>query len=296
MLRRVLRAPSDTRIHCRCRAIFRSRVDIALEVLALRQQVAVIKRQQPRPPLTCFDRFFWSTLRRVWPRWSDVLVIVKLDTVIGWRRAGFRLYWRWRSRQRGADRKLAQCSVLSSGPWLWRSNWPTASPAWPRRKCTNSRPTPRRINAPAVSVRRGDHGWESCRRPNQRTASPRPCVPVAAPLPVCAARVGTAHRTASNDSRRAALGGTLPTATPKSHSNVASSVRGSIRNPAGPAPTAAREADHMRRATAQAAGHPNRPATASEARPPRHASVVKNGGLADRATARSAVAPIPVRT
>jgi len=40
-------------------------------------------------------------LRNVWPRWSDVLVIVKPATVIAWHRAGFRLYWRWRSRRRG---------------------------------------------------------------------------------------------------------------------------------------------------------------------------------------------------
>ena len=39
-----------------------------------------------------------STLRRFWSRWTDVLVIVKPETVIGWHRAGFRLYWRWRSR------------------------------------------------------------------------------------------------------------------------------------------------------------------------------------------------------
>ena len=88
-------------------ALFRSRVDIALEVLALRQQVAILKRQRPRPPLTCFDRFLWSTLRQVWPRWSDVLVIVKPETVVGWHRAGFRLYWRWRSRQRGGRPKIS---------------------------------------------------------------------------------------------------------------------------------------------------------------------------------------------
>ena len=70
-------------------ALFRSRVDIALEVLALPQQVAVLKRQQPRPPLTRFDRFFWSTLRQMWPRWSDVLVIVKPETAIRWASNGF---------------------------------------------------------------------------------------------------------------------------------------------------------------------------------------------------------------
>ena len=88
------------------RVFFRSRGDTALEVLALRQQVAVLKRKRPRPPLNSFDRFFWSTLRRIWSRWSDVLVIVKPETVIHWHRAGFRLYWRWRSRRRGGRPKV----------------------------------------------------------------------------------------------------------------------------------------------------------------------------------------------
>jgi hypothetical protein len=59
-----------------------SRSDAALEVLALRQQVAVLKRQRPRPTLTRLDRFFWTTLRPLWPRWSDVLLIVKPETVV----------------------------------------------------------------------------------------------------------------------------------------------------------------------------------------------------------------------
>ena len=83
------------------RAFFRSRSDTALEVLALRQQVAVLKRQHRRPRLNSLDRLFWTTLRRYWPRWSDVLLIVKPATVVGWHRGGFRLYWRWRSRPRG---------------------------------------------------------------------------------------------------------------------------------------------------------------------------------------------------
>jgi putative transposase len=63
----------------------------------------VLKRQRPRPTLSRLDRCFWTILQRLWPRWSDVLIIVKPDTVIRWHRAGFRLYWRWRSR-RGAGR------------------------------------------------------------------------------------------------------------------------------------------------------------------------------------------------
>jgi hypothetical protein len=88
------------------RVFFRSRADLALEVLALRQQVAVLKRQRPRPALKATDRFFWITLRNLWPRWSDVLLIVKPETVVGWHRAGFRLFWRWRSRPRGGGLKI----------------------------------------------------------------------------------------------------------------------------------------------------------------------------------------------
>jgi hypothetical protein len=47
-----------------------------------------------------------------WSRWTDVLVIVKPDTVIGWHRAGFRIYWRWRSRSRGGRPKIR----VGSGP------------------------------------------------------------------------------------------------------------------------------------------------------------------------------------
>ena len=83
------------------RVYFSTRRDTALEVLALHQQVVVLNRQRPRPSLNSFDRLFWITLRRLWPRWTDVLVIVKPETVIGWHRAGFRLYWRWRSRPAG---------------------------------------------------------------------------------------------------------------------------------------------------------------------------------------------------
>ena len=83
------------------RSFFRSRSDTALEILALRQQLAVLKRKRPRPPLRSLDRLFWTLLRRCWSRWADVLIIVKPGTVVGWHRSGFRLYWRWHSRPRG---------------------------------------------------------------------------------------------------------------------------------------------------------------------------------------------------
>ena len=90
------------------RAFFRSRSDTALEALALRQQLAVLKRKRPRPKLKALDRLFWMSLRHCWSRWTDVLTLVKPDTVIGWHRAGFRLNWRWRSRPRGGRPKITE--------------------------------------------------------------------------------------------------------------------------------------------------------------------------------------------
>ena len=78
---------------------FRSRAALELEVVALRHQLAGLRRQQPgRPRLTSLDRLLWVWLYRVWPRCSKVRVLVESATVVQWRRAGFRLYWRWRSR------------------------------------------------------------------------------------------------------------------------------------------------------------------------------------------------------
>jgi putative transposase len=106
------------------RVFFRSRSDTALEVLALRQQVAVLKRKRPRPVLNSMDRLFWTTLCRHWSRWKDVLIIVMPDTVTGWHRAGFRFYWRWRSRPRGGRptitdelRSLIQSLASENSDW-----------------------------------------------------------------------------------------------------------------------------------------------------------------------------------
>ncbi len=88
------------------RGFFRSRTDTALEILALRQQVAILQRKRPRPTLNAWDRCFWTALRRIWPRWQETLIIVEPETVIAWHRAGFRLYWRWRSRSRPGRPKI----------------------------------------------------------------------------------------------------------------------------------------------------------------------------------------------
>jgi hypothetical protein len=65
-----------------------------------------IKRKNPRPRLNRYDRLFWLALRQVWSRWTDVLLIVKPDTVVRLHRAGFRFYWRMLCRHRPGRPKL----------------------------------------------------------------------------------------------------------------------------------------------------------------------------------------------
>ncbi len=78
---------------------FRGRAKLELEVIALRHQLAVLRRQRSRrTQLFAIDRLIWVWLYRVWPRFLNVLVVVKPATVIQWHRQGFRLYWRWRSK------------------------------------------------------------------------------------------------------------------------------------------------------------------------------------------------------
>src|SRR5882672_2934932 len=72
--------------------------ELALENLALRQQLAVWKAREPRPRLTALDRIFWVVLSRFWKSWRSSLRVVRPATVVGWHRQGFRRYWAWKSR------------------------------------------------------------------------------------------------------------------------------------------------------------------------------------------------------
>ena len=80
----------------------RSRASLELELVALRHQVSVLRRQRPgRPQLFSADRLLWVWLYRIWPKVLDALVLVKPATVLAWHRNGFRLYWQRRSRHLG---------------------------------------------------------------------------------------------------------------------------------------------------------------------------------------------------
>jgi hypothetical protein len=69
-------------------SLVRTRRELALENLALRQQLAILRRARPkRLRLKSADRIFWAWLSSVWAHWSDALVIVRPDTVVRWHRA-----------------------------------------------------------------------------------------------------------------------------------------------------------------------------------------------------------------
>jgi transposase InsO family protein len=87
-------------VWCVLRLLLLPRSQLVLENLALRQQLAVLRRSIRRPRLRPCDRVFWVWLSRCWAGWKDALTIVTPATVVGWHRQGFRLYWRWKSRGR----------------------------------------------------------------------------------------------------------------------------------------------------------------------------------------------------
>ena len=82
----------------------RLRSELALENLALRQQLAVLNRRRRRPKLRKLDRFFWVLLSRSWERWKETLVIVKPETVLRWHRRRFASYWTRLSGHNGPGR------------------------------------------------------------------------------------------------------------------------------------------------------------------------------------------------
>ena len=72
--------------------------EIALENVALRQQLTILKREQPRLKLRHRDRLFWIGLRTIWKNWKSALLIVRPETVISWHHKRFKRYW-WRLSQ-----------------------------------------------------------------------------------------------------------------------------------------------------------------------------------------------------
>jgi transposase InsO family protein len=81
--------------------LIKSRARLEAEILFLRHQLNVALRQTPpRVRLRAGDRTFMVWMVRLWPSLLDVVRVVQPETVLRWHRAGFRTYWRWKSRKR----------------------------------------------------------------------------------------------------------------------------------------------------------------------------------------------------
>jgi len=93
-------------------ALFQTHRSLALENLALRQQLAILRSSQRRPRLTTADRWFWVVLARRWSEWRSALAIVTPDTVLRWHREGFRRHWARKSRGRESGRPALDPQVV----------------------------------------------------------------------------------------------------------------------------------------------------------------------------------------
>src|SRR3954470_11221262 len=105
--------------------LFHSRAQLEAEILVLRQQINVLRRNSPkRLVFGTFDRLVLVGLYRLVPGIVDALAIVQPETVVRWHRAGFRSFWRWKSRRRGGRpgvpleiRKLIRDMSLANLLW-----------------------------------------------------------------------------------------------------------------------------------------------------------------------------------
>src|ERR1700726_1186223 len=81
---------------------FKSKIRLEAENATLRHQLVVLRRKlKGRAHLTNNDRWFFVQLYRWFPSILPVLMIIRPETLVRWHRAGFRRYWRWKSRRRG---------------------------------------------------------------------------------------------------------------------------------------------------------------------------------------------------
>src|SRR4029077_19446673 len=106
--------------------LLRTRRRLLLENLALRQQIAVLKRKHTRPRLAALDKLFWVLVRRFWSEWKQALILVGPETVVRWHRSGFAMYWRGISRSRrivGRRRTSQEVRDLISRMVAENSTW-----------------------------------------------------------------------------------------------------------------------------------------------------------------------------
>ena len=92
--------------------LFRSRTALEAEILVLRQQIIVLRRAKPTGlPFMAADRLVLGRVCRLFPNACGGLAIIRPETVVRWHRAGFRSYWRWKSRSRSGGRPAVSAEI-----------------------------------------------------------------------------------------------------------------------------------------------------------------------------------------
>jgi putative transposase len=97
-MREVLRPRPSSIVGGLATDLLRSRAELTVENILLRQQLIVAARKVRRPVLRRHEPTLITLLAAVLPRWRDALLLVKPETVLRWHREGFRWFWRWKSR------------------------------------------------------------------------------------------------------------------------------------------------------------------------------------------------------
>lgn len=89
--------------------LFKSKNDLVLESIELRQQLAIYQaKNEDLKSITDLTRSFLVLLKRAWPKWMDALIIVKPETVIDWQRRRFKKYW---TKKSGKHKRLGRPSI-----------------------------------------------------------------------------------------------------------------------------------------------------------------------------------------
>jgi hypothetical protein len=94
-------------------SLFKPKSQLEAENAALRQQLIVLQRKvRGRVQFTNGDRLFFIQLYRWFPSVLKAITIIRPETLVRWHRAGFRRYWRCKSRTSATTRLAAGCPEL----------------------------------------------------------------------------------------------------------------------------------------------------------------------------------------
>jgi hypothetical protein len=95
---------------------------VALEDVALRQQLRVLRRNIGRPHLRTGDRLFWVLLAKAWQDWRTALIVVRPDTLVRWRRQWLRRRWAQRSTRSRPGRPSTTAAIRTLVDQMTQAN------------------------------------------------------------------------------------------------------------------------------------------------------------------------------